>query len=332
MSVGLIALLDDIAALAKMAATTIDDVAAQATKAGSKAAAVVIDDAAVTPKYVVGINPNRELPVIGQIALASLKNKLLILLPIALALSFLAPWLITPLLMIGGAYLCYEGTEKLYETFFPHKAHHHEKVVNNHPLTPQELEKATVLNAVRTDFILSAEIVAISLAAVTETPILTQVLVLILISFTITFGVYGVVALIVKADDIGLALASDRNQKAKGFRGVLALIGKAIVKGMPKFLKLLSWVGTIAMLWVGGSIIVHGLAIFGLDFIEHFIHHMGELVAHSVTIFSGLWAWIVMTLFQGLIGILVGALSLPVVEKMIAPMTFKFTEMVKRKN
>ncbi len=330
MSVGLIALLDDIAALAKMAATTLDDVALQATKAGSKAAAVVIDDAAVTPKYVVGLNPNRELPVVAKIAFASLKNKLLILLPIALSLNFFAPWLMTPLLMLGGAYLCYEGAEKLYHTLFPHDAKKHEEVILNHPQTAQELEAATVSGAVRTDFILSAEIIAISLASVAEAPLLNQVLVLILISFGITFGVYGVVALIVKTDDFGLALARNTDIKSLGFKKFRFLIGKLIVKSMPKFLWLLSWVGTIAMLWVGGSIMIHGLAVFGLAAPEHFIHHLSETAADKVTLASGFAAWFSTTFIQSLVGILVGAIGIPFVEKVVAPISFQITSKFKK--
>lgn len=331
MSVGLIALLDDIAALAKMAATTIDDVALQATKAGSKAAAVVIDDAAVTPKYVVGLNPSREIPVVAKIAYASLKNKLLILLPIALTLNFFAPWLMTPLLMIGGAYLCYEGAEKLYHTLWPHDAKKHEKVILNHPQTSEELETATVAGAVRTDFILSAEIVAISLASVAEVPLFNQILVLILISIGITFGVYGVVALIVKADDFGLALARNTDTESQGFKKIRFLLGKSIVTSMPKFLWALSWIGTIAMLWVGGSIIIHGLAAFGLTAPEHFIHHLSESIIHKTSVAPNLLSWISTTMIQSLAGIFIGAIGIPFVEKIVAPISFLIVDKFKRK-
>src|SRR5687767_5613027 len=166
MSVGLMALFDDVATLAKAAAASIDDVAGQAAKAGTKAAGVVVDDTAVTPRYLTEVSPARELPVIGRIALGSLKNKLLILLPAALALSFLLPQAITPLLMIGGAYLCYEGAEKVYEFLFPHEAHAHEAKLETVALDATTFEDQKVASAIKTDFILSSEIMAITLAAV----------------------------------------------------------------------------------------------------------------------------------------------------------------------
>ena len=202
MSIGLIALLDDVAAIAKVAATSLDDVAAQAAKAGVKAAGVVIDDAAVTPRYVLGFAAARELPIVGKIAAGSLRNKLLVLLPVTLALSYFLPWMITPLLMFGGAYLCYEGTEKLLEAIIPHQAHAHEARLGTVALDPHTLEDEKVASAIKTDFILSAEIMAITLAAVADGSILVQALVLALVGIGITVAVYGVVALIVKADDV----------------------------------------------------------------------------------------------------------------------------------
>ena len=171
MSVGLLALLDDVAAIAKVAAASIDDVIGQAAKAGVKAAGVVIDDTAVTPRYVVGFAAKRELPIVGKIALGSLRNKLLVLLPAALALSYLLPAAITPLLMFGGAYLCYEGVEKVFETIVPHHAQQHEAQVGTAALNPQSLEDEKVAGAIKTDFILSAEIMAITLASVPQTNI-----------------------------------------------------------------------------------------------------------------------------------------------------------------
>jgi len=207
MSIGLIALLDDVAALAKAAAASLDDVATQAAQAGAKAAGVVIDDTAVTPRYVTGFSASRELPIIRKIAVGSLKNKLLILLPAALVLSLLAPSLITPLLMIGGAYLCYEGVEKLYHALLPDAAHAHEAALEPITLDAATFGDQKVAGAIKTDFILSAEIMAIALATVADADLLTQVVVLGTVGVGITLAVYGVVALIVKADDVGLALA-----------------------------------------------------------------------------------------------------------------------------
>ena len=207
MSVGLMALFDDVATLAKAAAASIDDVAGQAAKAGSKAAGVVIDDTAVTPRYLTDFSPARELPIIGKIALGSLKNKLLILLPAALALSLLLPQAITPLLMLGGAYLCYEGAEKVYEFLFPHGAHAHEAKLEPVAIDAKTFEDGKVASAIKTDFILSAEIMAITLAAIPAGNIVTQGMILAVVGIGITAAVYGVVALIVKADDLGLALA-----------------------------------------------------------------------------------------------------------------------------
>ncbi len=207
MSVGLIGLLDDVAAIAKVAAASLDDVASQAAKAGVKAAGVVIDDTAVTPGYVIGFEPKRELPIVGKIAAGSLRNKLLILLPAALLLSYFLPWTITPILMLGGAYLCYEGVEKVLEAVMPHSAKQHEAQLGSVALNAKSVEDEKVASAVKTDFILSAEIMAITLAALPAGSIWKQALVLAVVAVGITAAVYGVVALIVKADDVGLALA-----------------------------------------------------------------------------------------------------------------------------
>lgn len=250
MSVGLIALLDDVAAMAKLAAASIDDVSAAAARASAKAAGVVIDDAAVTPRYVVGLTPERELPIIARIAMGSLRNKLLFLLPAALALSAWAPWALTPLLMLGGAYLCFEGAEKIYEYFFPHKAHGIEEAIQQDNL--QEHEQNTVKGAIRTDFILSAEIMAISLATIADRQLWEQALILVVVSLFITTAVYGVVALIVKLDDIGLHLSREHT-------GLLGRFGGGLVHAMPKILAALTVIGTVAMLWVGSGIIWHGL-------------------------------------------------------------------------
>ena len=261
MSGGLIALLDDIAAIAKVAAASLDDVASQAAQAGLKAAGVVIDDAAVTPAYVIGFAAKRELPIVGRIAAGSLRNKLLILLPVAVGLSHFLPWTITPLLMIGGVYLCYEGAEKVLEAVMPHDAHQHETQPGAVVSGTKTMEDEKVASAIRTDFILSAEIMAIALAALPAGSLVTQALVLALVGIAITIAVYGVVALIVKADDFGVALAN--NGHASVLAGTGRALGRALVRGMPVFLTILCIVGTAAMIWVGGGIVLHGLEVYG---------------------------------------------------------------------
>ena len=266
MSVGLIALLDDLATMAKVAAASLDDLASQAAKAGVKAAGVVIDDAAVTPSYLIGFAAKRELPIVGRIAAGSLRNKLLILLPVALALSYFLPWTITPLLMIGGAYLCYEGVEKVLEAVMPHRAHQHEAQLGTVALNTKTVEDEKVASAIRTDFILSAEIMAITLATLPTGSLVTQALVLALVGIGITVAVYGVVALIVKADDFGVALAN--NDRASVVAGMGRPLGRALVRGIPAFLTILIAVGTAAMIWVGGGIVLHGLKVYGPPSIE----------------------------------------------------------------
>ena len=317
MAVGLIALLDDIAAIAKVAAASLDDIAGQAAKAGVKAAGVVIDDAAVTPRYVVGFAAERELPIVWRIALGSLKNKLLILLPAALALSWFAPWTITPLLMLGGAYLCYEGTEKVYEALFPHKAHGHEENVGAAGAGATALEEQKIAGAIKTDFILSAEIMAITLAALPEGSFWSKAAVLAVVGLFITVGVYSVVALIVKADDAGVAMAKSSSQSVFGSlsRGV----GRGLVVGMPIFLKLLAIVGTAAMIWVGGGIIVHGLAGYGFAELEHVIHAASETASHALPMAAGAVGWLVTAAGSGVVGLVVGAALIPLTSYVIAP-------------
>ncbi|MGG5812325.1 DUF808 family protein [Falsiroseomonas sp. CW058] len=312
MSTGLLALLDDVIGIAKVAAASVDDVAAQAAKAGAKAAGVVIDDAAVTPRYVVGFEAARELPIVQRIALGSLRNKLLFLLPAALLLSAFAPWLITPLLVLGGAFLCYEGAEKIYEAIAPHAAHAHEAKAGLAPADPQALEDAKVAGAIRTDFILSGEIMAITLASATESSLLMQGVILAVVGIGITVVVYGAVALIVKADDAGLALA---RSGSGGLRG----LGRAIVAGMPPFLRLLGIVGTAAMLWVGGGIILHGLEEFGLDAPAHLVHDLAEHAGHAVAAAGGAVGWLVGAAASGAFGLLVGAAIIPLVSTVIGP-------------
>lgn len=269
MSTGLIALLDDIAALAKMAAVTLDDAAALTVKAGAKSVGVVADDAAVTPRYVIGFSPERELPIIRKIATGSLKNKLLFLLPGVVVLGWLTPWIITPLLMIGACYLCFEGYEKIHDYIHPAERPKTlpEAVVDGEP-DIDRLEKERIAGAIRTDFILSAEIMAIAFATVKDQPMPMQGLVLLGVAFGITALVYGAVALIVKADDAGLHLSRHQGQGQK----ILRACGRVVVRGMPVFLKGLSGLGTVAMLYVGGGILAHGFAEYGAHFLEDFLH------------------------------------------------------------
>lgn len=317
MSIGLIALLDDVAGLAKVAAASLDDVAAQAGRAGIKAAGVVIDDAAVTPRYVVGFAAERELPIVGRIALGSLRNKLLFLLPAALALGAFAPWAITPLLMLGGAYLCYEGSEKVYEALFPHQAHAHEAKRDASAGDAQALEDQKVSSAIKTDFILSAEIMAITLAALPEGSIWMKTAVLAVVAVGITVAVYGGVALIVKADDAGVAMAANTSRSA--FGSLVRGIGRALVKGMPGFLKILAIVGTAAMIWVGGGILVHGLESYGLPQIGHAIHAAAVGAAGVAGPLAGTVAWVVTAAGSGLVGLVVGAALIPVTSFILAP-------------
>jgi len=330
-SVGLIALLDDVAALAKAAAATLDDVAAQAARSGAKAAGVVIDDAAVTPRYLAGFSASRELPVVWRIAVGSLRNKLLFLLPAALLLSAVAPWAITPLLMLGGAYLCYEGTEKVHAILWPHQAHHPETVTGAAPRDPKEFEDAKVQSAIQTDFILSAEIMAITLSTVSESTVLVQGLVLAVVGIAITAVVYGGVALIVKADDMGVALARNHrpvsgmsgsappNLGDRLLRPFTMLLGRGLVKGMPFFLKILAAVGTAAMIWVGGGIIIHGLEEFGLPQVAHLVHEVALMAASALPAIGPAVEWLVTAAASGLVGLLVGAALIPVVAHGVAP-------------
>ena len=302
MSVGLFALLDDVAVIARGAAAQLDDVVAQAGKAGAKAAGVVVDDAAVTPTYVVGFAPDRELPMIGRIALGSLRNKLLILGPAALALGQFAPWAITPLLMAGGLYLAYEGAEKVLAWAAPHAAHAHEAAVSktdDDPQTPTALEAARVSGAIKTDFILSAEIMAITLGAVAEASLAAQAAVLAAVGVGITAAVYGAVAVIVKLDDLGLRLVR--------LGGLWRPVGRALVAGMPGALALLSAVGAVAMLWVGGGILLHGLAAFGLGGLEHGLDALARRAG------EGAAGWLVRTLGAGLFGLAAGLAAIPLI-------------------
>ena len=315
MSVGLLGLLDDVTALAKVAAASIDDVAGQATKAGLKAAGAVIDDAAVTPNYVTGFTADRELPIVARIAAGSVRNKLLILLPAALALSFIAPWIITPLLALGGLYLCFEGAEKVYEAFVPHAAHEieHAGQAPEEVADPAALEAERIAGAIQPDFILSAEIMTIALAALPHLGFVEQAIALALVGLGITLLVYGAVALIVKADDFGLLLA----RKARTGLGRAA--GRAILVAMPWIMQALSIVGTAAMIWVGGGIVIHGLASFGLDAPEHWIEQFAHAVGAALPALGGLAPELVTILADGLIGLALGFLLIPVIGKLVLP-------------
>jgi predicted DNA repair protein MutK len=318
MSVGLLALFDDIASLAKVAAASIDDVAGQAARAGTKAAGVVIDDTAVTPRYVTEFSPARELPIIGRIALGSLKNKLVILLPAALALSFLAPQAITPLLTIGGAYLCYEGTEKVYEVLVPSRVHAHEVKLETLAFDDKSFEEQKIASAIKTDLILSAEIMAITLANVPDGNTLTKAIILAVVGVGITVAVYGVVAVIVKADDVGLALA--RLSPASALAAPLRMTGRGIVHAMPFLLSGLAAIGTAAMIWVGGGIILHGLEAGGLGWPNHALHDAGAAVARAAPFAGAMFAWLVEAAGAGLAGFAIGMLAIPVTSRVLSPL------------
>jgi len=300
MASGLVALLDDIAGLTKLAAASLDDVGAAASKAGSKAVGVVVDDAAVTPRYVTGLTPDRELPIIARITVGSLRNKLLILLPIALLLSSFAPWAVTPLLMLGGAYLSFEGAEKLIEALSGGP----KEDVLVQPIDAATLEQQQVSGAIRTDLILSAEIMAIALAEVATTPLLTRAGVLAAVGVAITLGVYGVVGLIVKMDDIGLHLAR---------KPATRTIGCALVKGMPIVMRWLSVIGTAAMIWVGGGILVHGLEELGWAAPAHLLHDLSEAAAHLMPAGGSIVGWLVTAVGSGIAGLLIGGAIVPIV-------------------
>jgi predicted DNA repair protein MutK len=240
---GLVALLDDVALIARAASASVDDIAAAAGRAGSKTAGVVIDDAAVTPSYVTGLSPARELPIIWAITKGSLFNKLVILLPGAILLSEFLPGLIIWILMLGGAFLCYEGAEKVMEKLGGAK---HGETVEDEIKDPAKFEKQRVAGAVRTDLILSAEIMAIVLNELDLDIWWERGLALALVGVAVTIVVYGAVAIIVKLDDIGLAMAKSESSAKRSF-------GEGLVAFVPHLLTALSLIGTVAMLWVGGG-------------------------------------------------------------------------------
>ncbi len=292
MAGGLVALLDDVAALARLAAASIDDVGAATAKATTKAAGVVIDDAAVTPQYVRGLAAERELPIIKRIAIGSLRNKLIIILPIALLLSQFLPWLLTPILMLGGFYLSYEAVHKIWGALFGH-GEHHEAAADE----PRD-EDSVVSGAVRTDLILSAEIMVIALDTIASEGFWNRLVVLAVVAVVITIAVYGVVGLIVKMDDIGLKLAENST-------GLLEKFGRGLVRGMPHVMSVLSVVGTAAMLWVGGHILLNGIDELGFHPIYQLVHHLEDAVG-DISGIGGVLAWIVNTIASAILGLIVG--------------------------
>ena len=297
MASGLFALLDDVSALVKASAASLDDVPAQVAKTTGKVSGIVIDDTAVTPKYVVGLDPSRELSIIFQIAKKSLVNKLFILTPAALLLGYFAPWAITPILMVGGAYLCFEGYEKVHSLFSkPPDVDAESRQVET--ITPEELEQQRVTGAVRTDIILSAEIMAIAYSQVTEQTVVNQIVVMAAVAVFITVAVYGFVGLIVKADDVGVHLAQGKYPPAA------QKLGRGIVKFMPRFLSILSYVGTAAMLWVGAEIIAHGI-----PFTSHLLDALAQSLAHVPVV-----AWLAKASACAVGGLMIGF----VVEKLVS--------------
>lgn len=294
MAGGLLALLDDVALIARTAASSLDDVAAAAGKTSMKAAGVVIDDAAVTPRFVAGVTPARELPMIWRITKGSLINKLVIILPIALLLSWIAPWALTPILMIGGTYLCFEGAEKILHHFLPH-GNSPEDSSAKKPVREQApgAEDALVKGAIMTDLILSAEIMVISLNEIADETMAFRAMVLIVVAIGITALVYGAVAVLVKMDDIGLHMV----EKDQG-----AAFGRALVVTMPKLLTAISVIGTFAMLWVGGHILVIGLEEFGMTWPYEFIHGL------EVSAGGGFLGWLVNTFFSLIVGLIWGTI------------------------
>lgn len=311
---GLLALLDDVAAIAKVAAASVDDVVGQAAKAGAKAAGAVIDDAAVTPKYVHGFAASRELPIVWRIARGSIFNKIVILLPIALVLSEFAPWLISPLLMLGGGYLCFEGAEKIWHAISP--VPHHETPLDEEVLDAAHLEEQKVRGAIKTDFILSAEIMTIALAALPgETGLAFRAAALAVVAVGITVLVYGSVGLIVKADDVGLHMAG------RGRAALTRRMGRAVVRGMPGFMRLLTTVGTAAMLWVGGSIIVHALKEIGWSLPYEAISAVAGAVTGGLTgTAAGVLDWLVTAGLDGILGLAVGLALIPVAARVVSPL------------
>ena len=301
MAGGLFALLDDIAALAKLAAASIDDVGAAAGRASAKAAGVVVDDTAVTPQYVQGVAAERELPIIKKIAVGSIRNKLLLILPVALLLSELLPSLLKIILMCGGAYLCYEGAEKIWEKFGPGHGHHDDEALEKVAAgNPAETEKTLISGAIRTDLILSAEIMVISLDEVAGESFWSRAAIMVVVAFFITAVVYGVVALIVKMDDVGLSLAQRSSAVAQR-------VGRGLVQAMPRVLEVIGAVGTAAMLWVGGHIVLVGSHDLGWHAPYDVVHHLEEAVHDATGALGSVLGWVTNTGCSAVLGLAIGA-------------------------
>lgn len=306
MAGGLFALLDDVAMLARLAAASIDDVGAAAGRASVKAAGVVIDDTAVTPQYVQGVAAERELPIVRQIALGSLRNKLIFILPAILLLSQLLPCLLTPLLMAGGTYLCFEATEKIWDRIGPGHAHRrHEAVASPAAAAGPDAEQKMVAGAIRTDFILSAEIMMIALGQVATETFVPRLSILVLVALVITALVYGVVALIVKMDDVGLGLSQRDSTPARR-------VGRLLVRGMPALLSFLSVAGIAAMLWVGGHILVAGVHELGWQAPYQAAHRLEAAARDLLPAIGELLAWLAGTLVSALAGLGVGAAAVAI--------------------
>ena len=287
---GLVGLLDDVASLARLAATSIDDIGTAAGRATTKTAGVLIDDAAVTPQYVQGIASERELPIILRITKGSFRNKLLFIVPAALLLSEFLPWLLTPLLMLGGAYLCYEAVHKIWGVLTGHDHGADDEA----PRSEDEL----VAGAIRTDLILSAEIMVIALNEVADEGFVARAAILLVVAIAITVLVYGTVAMIVKADDVGLRMVEAG--------GTAADLGRRIVRAMPRVLTLLAVVGTAAMLWVGGHIWLVGLEEFGASAPYDLVHDVDEALREAAPGVGGLLAWLADTTLSAVLGLVVG--------------------------
>ena len=284
---GFFALLDDIATLAKLTVSTIDDTAAAAVKASAKVSAAAGDDVAATPQYVTGITPDRELPIIKRVTLGSLRNKLLIILPIGLLLTAVAPALLPVALVVGGTYLCFEGGEKILE-----------RVLGpDHPAEETPVDEAAIVKrAITTDFVLSTEIMLLALAEVQGESSIRRVVVLVMIALLITFAVYGLVGALIKIDDAGAHLA------VRGRTRASRSLGRAVVSSAPSLFTGIGIVGTVAMLWVGGHILAVNLAKVGFHPLHHAIEWAEELAHNS------LLSWITGTAMSCLIGMVVGAL------------------------
>jgi len=302
---GLVALLDDVAALARIAAASVDDVAAGAARAGTKAAGVVIDDAAVTPQYVSGRDPSRELPMIKKIFWGSLRNKLLIILPALLLISAFVPVIIPFILMLGGTYLCYEGAEKVWHKLRGDHETEHAPAVEQGP----EAEAKVTKGAITTDFILSCEIMVISMNEVAGESLWARALILVVVAIAITIIVYGAVGLIVKMDDIGLHMTTKDSAGAKRF-------GELLVKGMPAVLAAITFIGTIAMLWVGGHIMLQGAYDLGWHGPYDLVHVL-EAPFAGLPAIGGALAWLVNTLCSAVLGLMWGLLVMAILHPLV---------------